>query len=76
MNNLNLGQVLVLEAKIVLILQKEGVIDAQGNFVDDLQAELRAFAAIESELKSVGLVVPERVDKIVQMLPLILALVK
>ena len=76
MNSLNIGQVLVLIAKIIAILQREGIIDPQGNFVDDLQAETRAFAAIEVELKAAGLVVPDKVDKIIALLPLVLSMVK
>lgn len=73
---LNIGQVLVLQSQIIQALVANGVIDAQGNFVDDLQAEIKALTDIETLLKSNGLVIPDKVDKIIQLLPLILTLVR
>lgn len=73
---MNAGQLLRAFSQIIAILTTEGIIDAQGNFVDDLQSEIRAFSAIEAQLKADGIVVPSKVDQIIQALPLILSLVK
>ena len=73
---MNAGQFLILFAQIVTILQKEGLLDAKGNFIDDFAAEARAVAAIERQLTADGVVIPDRVDKIIQILPLVLAMVK
>lgn len=72
---LTFGQILSLAGAIGNALTEAGVLDAAGNFTSNPSAADigRAAAAIETLLKARGLNVPKNVDKVIQLLPVILA---
>lgn len=69
------GQILSLAGAIGNALTEAGVLDAAGNFTSNpTPAQLgKAAASIETLLKARGLDVPKNVDKVIQLLPVILA---
>jgi len=74
---MNAGTLLEIVADTVNMLKTHGVIDPQGNFVEptlDKVPELAA--ALEAILKSHGVQTPDKLDKMIQLVPLVLAIAK
>lgn len=75
---MNAGTLLKIFRDVVVLLEVKGVISPDGSFdtskLDTLQEDLDFVAAVEALLKSHGLDVPNRVDKIIQLIPLLISL--
>lgn len=71
------GSVMKLIGAIEQVLATDGILDAKGDFAAPVspQAIAKAAAEIEQLLVTDGVIVPGNVDKIIQLIPLILALV-
>jgi len=75
---MNFGTGLKVTAEVIKLLENTGVISPTGEFVEPDTPEKWATLAsrVEDILKHYGVHTPDRVDQIIQMLPLIFALVK
>ncbi len=73
---LSIGVILKLAGEIEAILASDGLLDSNGDFITPLSpvAVSKSAAAIEALLVSKGVVVQNNVDKIIQLIPLILSL--
>lgn len=69
------GQILVLLAGVIAILQKDGVLDTAGSFIQPVNTDALGKSALDIEnlLKVHGVVIDGRVDKFIQLAPLIIA---
>jgi len=76
---MNLGTGLIIFADVIALLQKEGVLLLDGTFdstkLDTIQEDVTFGAEVENLLKSHGLNVPEKIDKIIAILPLIAGMI-
>ncbi len=74
--DITVGVLLSLAGAIGNALTEAGLLDPAGNFVGSPSPQQigKAAATIETVLKSKGLNVPKNVDKIIQLLPVILDL--
>jgi hypothetical protein len=77
--NMNAGTILKIFADVIAVLQADGYINADGSFNDakfnDIGADLKLIGDVETILKKYGVVVPVKIDKIFQILPLLSGLV-
>jgi hypothetical protein len=74
--NLTVGLILKLAGSLDQVLTANGILDATGAFVTPVSATAiaKATADYEVSLKASGLVIPEKVDQIVQVLPALLVI--
>ena len=70
------GSVMKLIGAIEKVLTADGILDSAGNFTTPVSPQniAKAAAGIEQLLVADGVIVPGNVDKIIQLIPLILAL--
>lgn len=72
------GQLLQIVKDVIVLFETKGVLKADGTFdntlLDTLQEDVAFGVAVEGILKKHGLVVPDKVDKFVQLLPLLSSL--
>lgn len=75
---ITVGQILVLFAGLIAILQKENIMDASGNVPQPMAVDAIGRAAVDVEqlLKAHGLVIDGKVDQIIALVPIVLAAVK
>lgn len=73
--NITVGVLLSLAGAIGNALTESGLLDHEGNFVGNPTPEQigKAAATVETVLKAKGLNVPKNIDKVIQLLPVILA---
>lgn len=72
---MNAGNFLKLTRDVIVLLETQGVLTEDGSFdsskFDTLQEDLAFAAALEAVLKTHGLDVPDRVERIIKLLPLL-----
>lgn len=77
---MKVGTLLLVFHDVIDDLLSLGVLDTSGNLyataLDSLQEDLQLVALVEKRLKQRGVSVQENVDKVINALPLILALIK
>lgn len=74
---MNAGTLLEIGADVVNMMKTQGIIDPAGNFVEpSLDKIPELAAAIEAILKSHGVQTPDKLDKMIQLVPLVLAIAK
>lgn len=77
---MNAGQLLLLIADVIGLLEAKGILLPDGRFdamkLDTVQEDVAFAASIETVLEKYGLNVPERVSALIQLLPLIAPLVR
>lgn len=70
----------IVVAEIVGLLKQGGYIDANENFdqtkFDSVSGDLALAGGVESILKAHGVHVPDKVDKILQLLPIVASFIK
>ena len=75
---MNAGQLLQIVRDVITLLETNGILLPDGSFdqtkLDTIQEDVELGLAIEAVLKAHGLVVPEKVDKFIQILPLLAGL--
>lgn len=71
------GQIIVLFAAFISMMQKENLMDADGNVPQPMNVESIGKVAVDFEqlLKAKGVVVNVKVDNIINLVPLLLAAV-
>lgn len=71
------GQIIVLFAAFISMMQKENLMDADGNVTQPMNVESIGKVAVDFEqlLKAKGVVVNVKVDNIINLVPLLLAAV-
>ena len=78
--NLNAGTFLLMFADVIGVLKADAYIKADGTFDDlkfnDIGSDLKLVGDIEVILKKYGVVVPPKVDQVLQILPLLASLFK
>jgi hypothetical protein len=72
------GVLLFIFADIVSLLKSRGLVSEVGEFGDfsNVEKDLEFVAGVEAILKLHGIMTPDRVDKIIQILPLVASLVR
>lgn len=74
------GTLLLIVADIIGVLKTQGFIAADGSFdenkFNDIPTDLALAAGIEAILKQHGVAVPDKVDKVLQLVPLLAGLFK
>jgi len=77
---MNAGQLLQVVRDVVTLLESQGILLPDGSFdktkLDTIEEDIAFAIALEGVLKVHGLVVPEKIDKIIQILPLLAAIIK
>lgn len=74
---MNAGTLLELVADVINLLKTQGLIDPTGNFVEPSVVQIPALVSgLEAILKAKGVVVPEKLEKALQLVPLVLAIAK
>lgn len=77
---MNAGQLLLLIADVIGLLEAKGILLPDGRFdatkLDTVQEDVAFAASIETVLEKYGLNVPELVSALIQLLPLIAPLVR
>lgn len=74
---MNAGTLLSIISDVINMLKTEGVIDPKGNFVEPALADIpKLAAALEVILKSNSVAMPDKIDKVIQLIPLVLAIAK
>lgn len=77
---MNAGMLLLVVADVLSLLQAEAILLADGTFdsarLDTIQEDVAFGAKVEAILKRRGLDVPDRVDKIIALLPIIAGLIE
>jgi hypothetical protein len=78
--NLNAGTFLLMFAEVINVLKADAYIKADGTFDDlkfnDIGSDLKLVGDIEAILKKYGVIVPPKVDQVLQILPLLASLFK
>ena len=78
--NLNAGTFLLMFAEVINVLKADAYIKADGTFDDlkfnDIGSDLKLVGDVEVILKKYGVVVPPKVDQVLQILPLLASLFK
>lgn len=71
------GILLVVVAEVIKLLQTKGFINSAGDFVnfDNIQNDVELAKGIEEILKNHGVLVPSRLDAILNILPLIITFI-
>lgn len=76
---MNAGQLLLIARDLITLLVNVGILRVDGTFdqtkLDTLQEDLAFAAAVEAMLAARGLSLPDRVEKIIAILPLVAGLV-
>lgn len=76
---MNAGQLLLVVQALVGLLLAEGLLRADGTFdtskLDTVQEDIAFGAKVEAVLEQHGLNVPDRVNKIIAVLPLVASLI-
>jgi hypothetical protein len=76
---MNAGQLLMVAQGVIGLLETEGILRPDGTFdsekLDTAQEDIAFGAKVEAVLKHYGLDVPEKVDKIIALLPIIAGLI-
>ena len=76
---MNAGQLLLIVRDLIALLVAKGVLKPDGTFdqtkLDSLQEDLAFSAAVEKVLVAHGLAIPEKVQQVIDLLPLVAALV-
>lgn len=76
---MNAGQVLLLARDLTVILVADGILLPDGTFdgtkLDQLPEDLAFAAQVERALKPYGIAVPDRIERILTLLPLVAQLV-
>lgn len=74
------GTLLLIVADVIGVLKSQGFIAADGSFdenkFNDIPTDLTLAGGIESILKQHGVAVPDKIDKILQIVPLVAAILK
>lgn len=72
------GLLLLIAADVIDILEQKGFILPDGDFGDfsNVTNDLAVVTAVEAALKSRGITAPEKLDAVLNILPLVWALVK
>jgi hypothetical protein len=74
------GLTLIIAKRIILLLEQQSILLPDGSFddtkLDTIEEDVTFAAGIEQILKDAGLDVPDRVDKIVKALPLLLSIIR
>lgn len=77
---MNAGTLLLVVKDLTAIFVNKGILRTDGSFdqqkLDTIQEDLDLAASIEALLKFYGVAVPDKVDRIIQMVPLIVGLVQ
>lgn len=77
---MNAGQLLSLVKDVVALLESSAVLLPSGEFdatkLDTIAEDVAFAQAVEGVLKKHGLAVSDRVDKVLQILPLLAAIIK
>lgn len=77
---MKVGTLLLVFHDLIEDLVSLGVLDSNGNLfgtaLDSLQENLELVAVVEKRLKQHGVVIKDEIDKVINALPLILALLK
>ena len=76
---MNAGQLLLIVRDLIALLVADGVLKPDGTFdqttLDSLQEDLAFSAAVEQVLVAHGLAIPAKVQQVIDLLPLVAALV-
>lgn len=72
------GTLLLLISEMIILLQKKGLITATGDFGDfsNITSDMDLVKGIEELLTQHGVTIPNRVDKVLTLIPLVVDLVK
>lgn len=77
---MKVGTLLLVFHDLIEDIVSLGVLDSNGNLfgaaLDSLQENLELVAVVEKRLKQHGVVIKDEIDKVINALPLILALLK
>jgi hypothetical protein len=77
---MSVGTGLIVAKEVVLFLEAKGILLPSGEFddtkLDTIQEDIEFAVGIETILKKHGLAIPERIDKIIQLLPLLAAIAR
>ncbi len=75
---MNIGTALKISADVIKLLAGMGLIDTEGNFhaPKDASGDQVLAQRVEEILRNYGVTIPEKVDVVITMIPLIFALAK
>lgn len=75
---MNAGTLLLVVADVITMLKDKGLIGTDGTFGNwtDLNTDLELVSAVEVILKKYGVATPDKLDKLIQLIPLIVELIR